>query len=133
MPATVERLEGEPIVVATLTGHLTIADVLTVYQRTSELRQDMPAHIYRVTDVRATEADFAEMMKILKQAAEQSTSSTVDPTVTVVFVGKTGWAKLFIDAMRQQQRGGVQIPVYHKMDDALAYIRNEIQDKREAN
>src|SRR5688572_21236773 len=108
---TVERIPNEPIIHVTIRGHLSIDDVLDIYQRSDELRKDMPKKIYRITDVIDIQTSFAEMMQILKQATTRGGSSSVDPNINVVFVGNNHWVKLFTDAMRQGAFGAKEIPV----------------------
>jgi hypothetical protein len=126
---TVEHVQGEAVIHVTIKGHLTLEDVLAIYQRSDELRKDMPKHIYRITDVIDIETSFTEMMQILKQATTRSGSSSADPTITVVFVGNNHWVKLFTDAMRQGAFGGKTMPVFPSLDEAFAYVRSDMVSK----
>jgi hypothetical protein len=126
---TVEKVQNEPIIHVTIKGHLSLEDVLAIYQRSDELRKDMPKAIYRVTDVIDVETSFTDMMQILKQATTKGGSSSVDPTITVVFVGNNHWVKLFTDALRQGAFGSKNIPVYASIDEALAYVRSDMRSK----
>lgn len=123
---TVVRIPNEPIIHATVRGYLTLEDVLDVYKRSDELRKDMPQKIYRITDVIDVQTTFTEMMQILKQATSHGGSSSIDPSITVVFVGNNHWVQLFTDALRQGAFGSKQIPVFPSLDEAFAYVRAEI-------
>lgn len=126
---TVERIPNEPIIHVTIRGHLNLDDVLDIYQRSDELRKEMPKKIYRITDVIDIQTSFGEMMQILKQATMHGGSSSVDPNITVVFVGNNHWVKLFTDAMRQGAFAGKEIPVFETYDEALNYVRADIAAK----
>lgn len=128
MPVTVRRVPDEPIVIATMTGTVTLADTEKVFRRTDELRADMPPRIYRITDVTQATSTVAEIIRIVKAAADVKSSHTADPTLTVVFVGISQWSKLFTDAMGQDDFGMVDIPIFDTVDDALVYVRRRIND-----
>jgi hypothetical protein len=125
----VTRVANEPIVHAKATGLITIESLLEVYERTSELRVDMPKNIYRITEFTDVQTTFSDMMNIMREAVKRGGSSSTDPTVTVVFVGTIHWVKLFTDALRQGAFGGKVIPVFDNFDAALAHVRADIAAK----
>lgn len=125
----VEQVGDEPIIHANLTGFVTVEDMVEVFQRTAELRVNMPKNIYRITEVTDVESSFTDMMGLIKEATKRGGSSSTDPTITVVFVGTSHWVKLFTDALRQGAFGGKIIPVFEKYEDALAYVRSDIASK----
>lgn len=132
MPVDVRRLPDEPIIIATLTETIALDDVQIIFQRTEELRADMPSQIYRITDTTDAITSIAEIIRIIKSAADGRSSKTTDPTVTVVFVGKSQWSHLFTEAMKQGEFGKVQIPLFDTLDDALAYVRHLNDDAASA-
>ena len=125
----VQQIGNEPIIHAKITGFVDIDVLLEVYQRTAELRQNMPKNIYRITEVTDVESSFSEMMEVIREAAKRGGSSSTDPTVTVVFIGTSHWVKLFTDALRQGAFGGRQIPVFEDFDSAISYVRSDIAAK----
>jgi hypothetical protein len=129
MTVEVSTLPDKPVVLATLRGQITLDDARYIFQQTHELRQSMPDHIYRLTDVREATSSFSEIIQIIRSGADDLPSATNDPTITVVFVGKSQWSKLFIDAMRQQQFGQVTIPLFNTLDEALEFINDDIQSR----
>lgn len=129
MTVEVSTLPDKPVVLATLRGQITLDDARYIFQQTHKLRQSMPDHIYRLTDVREATSSFSEIIQIIRSGADDLPSATNDPTITVVFVGKSQWSKLFIDAMRQQQFGQVTIPLFNTLDEALEFIDDDIQSR----
>ena len=129
MPVEVSALPDKPVVLATLRGQITLDDAIHIFKRTHELRQSMPEYIYRLTDVREATSSFSEIIQIIRSGAGDLPSATNDPTITVVFVGKSQWSKLFIDAMRQQQFGQVNIPLFNTLDEALQFIENDMESR----
>jgi hypothetical protein len=127
MPVEVSRIPDEPVIIATLRGQIVAEDTQYIFDRTQELRQNMPEHIYRITDVRDATSSFASIIEIIQQGAADRPSSTSDPTVTVVFVGKSQWSKLYIDALRQSEFGQVDIPLFNTLDEARAFIKNDME------
>ena len=124
MPAQVERFTSEPIVIARLSGHITVEDMENVYADTLELFADDSApKIYRITDVRQADSNFGEIMKIL-MAARNAPGSSTDPRIKVIFVGSNSWNKMAREALSRNQFGGVNIPIFAEMKDALDYARH---------
>lgn len=129
MPVDVSALPDKPIVLATLRGQITLSDATHIFQRTHELRQTMPEHIYRITDVREATSTFSEIIQIIRSGASDSPSATNDPTITIVFVGKSQWSKLFIDAMQQHQFGQVSIPLFNTIEEAMQFVEEDMQSR----
>lgn len=123
---TVVRVPNEPIIHVTMRGVITVEDLLDVYKQSDMLRKDMPQKIYRISDVTDVQTTFSEMMQILQQATKHGGSSSIDPNITVVFVGNNHWVKLFRDAMRQGAFGGKQIPVFATLSEAFSFVHSDI-------
>jgi hypothetical protein len=127
MAVTVERLPDEPIILAHVSGHMSMDDAKTIFARSAELMQAMSGHIFRITDVREMDTDFGEVLEMLREASQGGPGSTSDPNLSVVMVGGHALTKFFADAMSQKQFGGVAVPVFTEMDDALTYVRYKLR------
>lgn len=125
MPAEVIRIGDERIVLATLTGTLTLEDTLYVYEETKRLRADDEGEFWRITDTSDVVSTIAEFSRILQEAHLRSPNGTADDNLNVVFVGYSQWVKLFVDGV--QKRTNKRIPIFYTQDDALAYVRNQLQ------
>ncbi|MFW5748989.1 MAG: hypothetical protein ACOCYT_05185 [Chloroflexota bacterium] len=127
MPVTIERLPDEPIILATVTGAMSVEDARVIFLRSAEIMEQIDGLAFRITDVRAIETEFAEVISMLKSASKGMPGSTSDPRLRVVMVGTHSLTKMFADAMKQQQFGGIAIPVFERLEDALTYVRYEIE------
>lgn len=121
MPAKVNRPSEAPVVVATLTGHVTIEDMSDVYAETLKLMKPAEDFIYRITDARQADSNFADMLKIL-MAVKDSPGSSADPRVEVVFVGTNAWVQMAREFLMRKDYGGSAMPIYFEMDEAYHYI-----------
>lgn len=132
MPATVDRLPGEPIVVVTVTGHLTVEVMREVYRQIAKFADEIEPPIYRITDTRHREASFAEMMSIVKEAGKGMPGTTTDPRIRNVFVGRDKFAMIARDAYRNTNPEKLSMPTFDNMEDALTYVRYEISRQKDA-
>lgn len=124
MPATVQRLAGEPIVVATLSGYITVGDILTVYEETARLTEDVIGNIYRITNVLQADSSFGEIMSIIREASRGGRGSTTDPNITAIFVGTSHWLDFARQALSQPQFGGLHLAMFTELSDALEHARD---------
>ena len=121
MPVTVKKLPDEPILLVTVDGHLNAPMVRELYTKIGELTTDIPAPIYRITDVRKQEASFAEMMGIIKEATKDMQGTTSDPRIFNIFVGRNKMTQIARDVM--QRINPHNHPIMDTVEDALTYIR----------
>ncbi|MEO1443621.1 MAG: hypothetical protein AAFV33_24680, partial [Chloroflexota bacterium] len=71
-------------------------------------------------------ASFDEVMMLTTLSSRRKRGSVTDPNVLTVLVGEHILIDLYVDAMRQEAFGGVDIPLFGAMDDALVYVRAQI-------
>lgn len=127
MPIFVERLSDDPIVIAHLSGHLSIEDILTMFEETVRLTEDVTGRVYRITNVLEAESTFPEIMAIIKQAGNGGRGSTSDPNIKAVFVGTNHWIDFTRRALSQPQYGGINMSLFHTVEEALEFIHGLIR------
>jgi hypothetical protein len=123
MPVTVERIPGEPIIMAKLSGDLTVDDVVEMFTRSAEIIKDVEGTVYRITNVQDIKAPFVEAMKTVQAATKGRSGSTSDPRIYAMFVGNTQWVDFYRNALQQEQFGGISLPVFASKEEALEHIR----------
>lgn len=133
MSVSVIRLENEPILIATLSGVVTVEMVLEVFSQSAELMGDNQHIFHRITDVRTADSNFLEMLGVIKEAASTSAGSTMDPRIRTTFVGTTTWMNFFRNAMMKPQFGGKKMGAFDNMDDALTSVRIQIENERKSD
>jgi hypothetical protein len=125
MPATVEKLPDEPIILVTIDGHLDVAIARQIYAEIAELAQDIEGKVYRITDLRKQTSSFMDTIGVVKEAAKGSPGTTSDPRITNVFVGHGKVAPTTLNLMRQ--KNPESHGVLETVEDALEYVRWQIQ------
>jgi hypothetical protein len=122
MPVTVERLDDQPIILATFTGEIDVEMVKTMFQRSAEIQTEIGTPVYRITDVRAIETSLMNLLSIVREASQDVPGSPLDPHITGMFVGTNKWVRLFQSALDEEEYGSISIPAFVSMEDALAHI-----------
>lgn len=130
MSVTVTRIPNEPILVATIEGDVDLSTIQDLFAQSRELMKDMQGHVYRITDTRKAGVTFSELRDIVREAATRTEGSSTDPNVTPVFVGNQQMLRMTSGLMRQQQFGGIQIPIFGSIEEALEHIRTLIDGKQ---
>lgn len=129
MPSTVERLNGEPIIVVTVEGRFDPPTVKDTFRRIAQLLEGMEPPVYRITDVSRMEAHFSDMLAFVREARRGTAGSPTDPRIVSIFVGNHDMIQLAVDMFRQRQFGGLAMPIFKSMDDALDYARTAIANQ----
>lgn len=124
MPVTVIRLPDEPILIATLTGDVTIDDIKNIYRQSNDLMTEDDQYIFRITDVREGNSTFPEMLKAIQIVTQEMPSSTMDTRVNVTFVGESVWVKFARDVFLKQ---GIKMAAFTDMETALESVRLRIE------
>lgn len=132
MPVTVERLPGEPIIIATHTGHTTAEEVADMFARSAELMHGVEGTVYRITDVTGVTLSLPNLLGIVGEASKREPGSPSDPRLKVHIVGTDAMAKLYVEFIKHARNGGVQIPMHKTLEDALHSIRLDIASERKA-
>src|SRR5687767_5402805 len=96
-----ERLPGEPIIITTYRGFVTVEDVRQSTRATVRLAAKIQGHVYAIRDVRNSTSSFTEVLNIVREQAVKDDGTITDPNLSVVLVGTSAMAKLFIDAIHQ--------------------------------
>jgi hypothetical protein len=87
MPVKVEKMADEPILVATLEGHVTVQEMREMFIQSAALVEGMEAPIYRITDTRAANANFMDMLGTVREASAGTPGSSTDPRFKPIFLG----------------------------------------------
>lgn len=129
MPATVEKLPDLPVALVHYYGHVTVADTRAVFAQVAGLVDTYGAPFYRVTCVNSEDAavTFDEVMMMTTLSSRGIRGSATDPDVITVLVGEHPLVDLFVEAMREEPFGAVEIPVFTTQAAALAFVRGMIE------
>jgi hypothetical protein len=126
MAFNIEWLPDEPILIATASGLITADDFSGMYEQVAAMIEGRKDKIYRIADYTAADSSFMDILKAVKLASTHAAGSSSDPRIQTVYVGTSQWISLARTALQQPQFGGIMIPTFIDLDDALDYARREI-------
>ncbi len=124
MPFTeIYQVEDAPIVVTRYTGRVAPADIQAADEAAKPFFGKFQTAAVLIIDTSsAAETGFKDIIDLLKTPPDPAARATPYP-VRPFFLGTHQLAKLYIDAMRQEQFGRMQIPMFVTLDDAIAAAR----------
>jgi hypothetical protein len=131
--SSVKRIPGEPIMISTFTGQVLLEDTRQSTAATLDFIRETGGPVHVIADLTDIQASFMETLMILRDQAASGEGTTSDPNVLLMLVGSHTMVKLFADAMSQPQFGGIQIPMFKSIEDALAAARVEIAHRGAAD
>ena len=130
MPVQVEKLPDLPIIVLTYEGHMDVETVKSAFSQSAVIAASVEGMVYRISDVRDSEGTFTDVVKVIKAIRENVLGSSADPKIKGVFVGNNQFARMYADILKQDQFGITTIPFFQTLEEALAYIRVDMQKSR---
>jgi hypothetical protein len=123
MPISVERLPGEPIIVAKLSGVITPELIVPFFEECTRLAETIEGRVYRISDVSQVQISYSDLMQVLASSIG-TPGSSLDPRFYVLMVGPHAWLQLYTDSLKQH--GSAFVPIFDSLDDALAYVREHL-------
>ena len=83
--------------------------------------------LYRVLDFRSAYMNFSDMIRWLAaDTAHNLPGAALDPQVRTVLVSNSEDTDRIANWLQQDQYGGLHIPVFSSIDDALTYVSKQI-------
>ncbi len=131
MAFNIEWLPDEPILIATAAGSISADDFKGMYEQVAAMIEGRQEKIYRIADYTAADSSFMDILKAVKLASNHAAGSSSDPRIQTVYVGTSQWIALARTALQQPQFGGIMIPTFDNLDDALTFARREIAKAQE--
>jgi hypothetical protein len=126
MTATLNKLEGEPILIVTHEGFLTAENSVEVTERVVHVMEEVGTQLYGIIDLRKATCDLPELFRILAYQSKGARGTLTHEETYVVLVGEHLFIRLFHKLFRERAFGGVVLSVYMSMDEALRATRQRI-------
>ncbi|MBK8026749.1 MAG: hypothetical protein IPK19_36535 [Chloroflexi bacterium] len=129
MPITFERVPGEPILIVSTVGGLTVEGMHEIFARSAQIQREIGDILYRITDNTLLDIgaqDFINIIQLAQTAGRDLPGSSADPNIRAVLVASNRWTLLFREALSQPQFGGVFLPVFETRQSALAYVHLQL-------
>ena len=123
MSVRVEKLPDQPVIILTYQGHMDVETVKSAFVQSAVIADTINGTVYRISDVRKGEGNFADVVNIIKAIRESALGSSADPKIKGIFVGGHQMVRLYADILKQEQFGATNIPFFKTMEEALEYIR----------
>jgi hypothetical protein len=128
---------AETILLTTFEGKIERADFETWWgawtERVIASLQQRPRVIYLVMDVRQADTTFDAVFNLFSSGringGDMMTSEQT--MVTPLFVGAHTLARMTAQLGQQAQFGGIQYPIFQTMEDALAFIATDQQQRQQ--
>ncbi|HVU10976.1 MAG TPA: hypothetical protein VHD90_06845 [Phototrophicaceae bacterium] len=131
MTATLHILDGEPILIVTYEGYVTLQITEEVTAQVVEIMDATPDMIYGIIDVTRATTDLAELLRIIAHQSTGARGTLVHHESYVVLVGTHVLLRLFQKLMRERKFGGVTLSIYYTLDEALSVVRRRIQTDKQ--
>lgn len=129
MPVMVKRLPGEAIVIATCSGVLDVLMLKDMFAQTAALMDKNDRVIYRIADYYGVTSTFADLLRNAQEASKEcAPASTTDTRIKPMFVGSEAWQAQAREAFGKNPFGSVQIPIFGRVEDAVAYARLALRE-----
>lgn len=125
--ALINKLPDEPIIIATYTKGQPPAEAIEeVIQYTAQLLDEVEGVIYRIEDLTEADMTFGDAVQVMGAVTKNRPGSARDPRVKTLLVGAGTLLDLSAKAFQQTQYGGLQVPLYSSVEEALANARELI-------
>jgi hypothetical protein len=120
MPAAIQRLSDQPVIVVTITDPFDAYQELpATEQRFRELADTIQGPVYRIIDMREWHAKFIDVMSGLAFDTRREGGMSKDSRIRTVLIGSGEMIKITATAMTQKQYGGNEQPLVGSMEEAL--------------
>ncbi|RMF77249.1 MAG: hypothetical protein D6737_18195 [Chloroflexi bacterium] len=123
MPATIECLSDQSIILITIEGRYTIEDARDIWAQTNDLIDTLEGDVYRIVDVCKMEISFGDMLAITQEIIKGQPGTAVDPRIQTIYIGHNPMNRIIRDKIYFETQAMVHIPTFCTLNEALEYIR----------
>jgi hypothetical protein len=124
----IRRLNDENIIVVNNNLKLTAEVVDENRAACRKLIADMEGPVVLIIDYREVQTDFGAIIKIMK-GNQQGKRTDLNQRTFTIMVGDDKMINLYRNTMLQESSGGVQVPYFDNMEDALEAGRLYLEQK----
>ena len=123
----VNQIPGQPIIVATLTGHFTIHEATSLYAEILEVAAEFDGPYYRILEVSGLSLDLDDIMYVIGETASGTPGSFSDPRVLKNFyVGLGERGQTLQVQLDQDPNRAFEIVIFNTLEQALNTIYAEM-------
>jgi hypothetical protein len=120
-------LQGEPILIHTVEKRIDAHDLRDAYDQDLNLCGSESGPCIRISDVRAWDPDFSQMMIVMAEIARQKqTRGDFEANILDLAVSEHEIVIEGMESMSQSQYGSINIMTFGDMESALDYARDQL-------
>jgi hypothetical protein len=123
MSFEVQQLKDKPIVVITCHNPFDFTEDIAAANRQVAALLENRETITRIIDFTEIEMTFADLVESLATKTRAVPGSLRDTRVQTVFVGTHELVVMKAQSLRQEQYGGLNVPLFESLDEAIAHCR----------
>ena len=124
----IERLSGEPIIIARFGADF---DVATGFSKSRKVigkafRGQSGGPFYYILNISALEFSFSELVRQLAELTDPRRGPYRNPLLKeIIFVTTSALGKVMSDAIQQEQYGAKKSKLFSSEEEAIAYARSQ--------
>jgi hypothetical protein len=127
---TIERMPGENILLLTVINPLDpVEDPRHAAELIDEMIEGTEGITCIVEDLRELKLNFSDLTIAMSEVTRKRPGSARDPRIQIAMVG-SGWlVEIASSASRQAQYGGLDIPLFTSVEEAVEYCRERLSSQ----
>ncbi|GAB4508777.1 MAG: hypothetical protein OHK0046_02250 [Anaerolineae bacterium] len=127
MGILIEHGMKEPIIIVNWQNPFdTTTDILESNKLVSDFANRSGTPVYRIIDTHEIDLTFGDLVHILDLKTRNEPGSLRDPRIHTVLVGTHEMVRMKAQSLSQEQYGGLNVPLFESVDDAIAYCRAQL-------
>lgn len=124
MAHTVEKLQGEPIIVVDIHNPYDYeTEPPQMFEAIRQLAEDA-GQGYVIYDCRDFDVTFGDLVAGMRAQTGGAPGSISDPNFLSIIVGSGDMLQLAANGFKQDQYGQIDVPLYPTLEDALQHARS---------
>ena len=127
MTVSIHRFEDEPILLVTYEGLLDVKLVEIATTQIDHVLEESDVPLYGIIDLRGATSSMGELMRLLARQSRGAGGARSSDCSRVVLVGAHPLIRIYRRLFQHEPFGGLFIPVFSTLDDAIAAQRARIR------
>lgn len=126
MPFTVNKLDGEPIIIVEIRDPYDYqTDPPRMFHEIDQIASTFDDGGFVIYDCRTLDVSFNDLVAGMSAQVQGVPGSISDPRLTACLVGSSVMLRLAAEGFAKPQYGEIQVPLYDTLDDALNDLRSD--------
>lgn len=128
MLVNVEKLsEQSTVIVHYATPFVPKEDIAKAQEQIAKILETHDGSLFRIDDLSKAEMDWSAFVEGIFVATRDVPGSMTDERIHGILVGDYKMVKMASESMKQDQYGAQQTPMFHSVDEALDYVKKQLE------